>query len=192
MFRLLSCLFAPLAPTPEKQQQQYLPPLPSYGTMASAASGISAAPAHLPEAAEEIKEFHFHIYWLTKDATAKKAAMDLRQEVIRLNDAKFFVAVPLFRVNEEPMGPHPVGSYEVWVPTEYFARVYQWLARHRPQNVSILIHPLSKEQLLDHTDRVAFLGQSMPLYTEALQPPVLDDYPLQYPELGLGYSAPPK
>ncbi|KAJ3104506.1 hypothetical protein HDU97_009119 [Phlyctochytrium planicorne] len=141
---------------------------------------------------EEIKEFHFHIYWISSDPQAKKAALALRDDVLRLNSEKFFVAVPLFRVNEGPVGPHPMGSYEIWVPTEHFARVYQYLARNRPKNVSVLIHPLSKEQLLDHTDRVAFIGPSAPLYTEALQPPVLDHFPKQYPELGLGYSAPPK
>ncbi|KAJ3207757.1 hypothetical protein HDU67_007259 [Dinochytrium kinnereticum] len=153
---------------------------------------VKTESSSLPEAEEEIKEFHFHVYWITSDASARAAALNFRKEILRLNEAKFFVAVPLERVNEGPMGPHPMGSYEVWCPTEYFARVYQWMARNRPSNVSIFIHPLSKEQLLDHTYRASFLGPSMPLYLETLQPPTLDHYPRQYPELQLGYSAPCK
>ena len=40
------------------------------------------------------------------------AALALRDAVLRLRRDGAFVAVPLYRVNEQPMGPHPAGSYE--------------------------------------------------------------------------------
>ena len=39
--------------------------------------------------------------------------------------------MPLHSVNQGPMGPHVVGSYEVWVPKESFADVFGYLALNR-------------------------------------------------------------
>jgi DOPA 4,5-dioxygenase len=78
------------------------------------------------------REWHFHIYFLLQSPTETAAALALRDSILRLRrDGKFgkqhqryytesladfclgaFVAVPLYRVNEHPMGPHPAGSYE--------------------------------------------------------------------------------
>jgi DOPA 4,5-dioxygenase len=135
----------------------------------------------------EIKEFHFHVYWFINDQQTKRQAEDLRNEIIRLNRSKYFVAIPLDTVNYEPRGPHPIGSYEVWVPQEYFAKVYSWFLLHRPSNISVLLHPLTRHELLDHTERAVFLGSSIPLKLDALSSQ-LDKVPAQYPELGLGYS----
>ncbi|CAG8660674.1 2231_t:CDS:1, partial [Cetraspora pellucida] len=64
---------------------------------------------------------------------------------------------------------------------------YSWFLLHRG-DLSILIHPLTKELVKDHTSRSAWIGPSVPLDVEHL-PPILKKTPLQYPELGLGYSA---
>ncbi|KAJ3194858.1 hypothetical protein HK101_001749 [Irineochytrium annulatum] len=149
---------------------------------------LADRPNKTKEELEEIKEFHFHIYWLTSSIKAKEAALALREEVFRLNKSGFFVAVPLSHVNEVPRGPHPMGSYEIWCPKEHFSRCYQWLIVNRPEEVSIFIHPLSRQEILDHSYRAAFVGPSAPLFLDALSDD-LDTPPLQYPELGLGYSA---
>jgi DOPA 4,5-dioxygenase len=85
---------------------------------------------------ERVKEWHFHIYFLLQSPIEKAAALALRDAVLRLRLAGkhaspacnllqdslmggvlgAFVAVPLWRVNEYPMGPHPAGSYEVSIP----------------------------------------------------------------------------
>jgi len=136
---------------------------------------------------EEVKEWHFHIYFLQNDAKAKQAALDLRDAVLRLRRDGAFVAVPLFRVNEGPMGPHPVGSYEIWCPIESFASVFSYLALHRG-GLSVLIHPLTHDQRRDHEVRNAWMGPSFPLYLGTL-PIRSDDIPVQYTTLGLGYSS---
>ncbi|KAJ3232805.1 hypothetical protein HDU78_006847 [Chytriomyces hyalinus] len=137
---------------------------------------------------EEIKEFHFHLYWLSTSRRALNDAETLLDLIEKKNADGYFVAKPL-RVNATPVGPHPMSSCEVWVPIEYFGKFYGWVAQMRPSTVSLMIHPLSRHQLLDHTDRVAFMGPSAPLNVETLQPPVMEHSPAQYPELGLGYSA---
>ncbi|KAI9329843.1 hypothetical protein BDR26DRAFT_871988 [Obelidium mucronatum] len=126
---------------------------------------------------DEIKEFHFHLYWLTQSKQARANVEKLLAQIEARNKDGYFVAKPL-RINEGPVGPHPMSSCEVWVPIEFFGRFYGWISQVRPVDVT----------LLDHTDRIAFMGPQAPLFVEALQPPVLDTYPLQYPELGLGYS----
>ncbi|KAG8885973.1 hypothetical protein FRB97_008511 [Tulasnella sp. 331] len=127
------------------------------------------------------------IYFLQNDPKAKQAALTLRDAVLRLRRDGAFVAVPLWRVNEDPVGPHPVGSYEIWCPLESFASVYSYLALNRG-NLSILIHPLTRDERADHEVRNAWMGPSFPLNLDTL-PVRSDDVPLQYPSLRLGYSS---
>ncbi|KII89409.1 hypothetical protein PLICRDRAFT_110062 [Plicaturopsis crispa FD-325 SS-3] len=134
----------------------------------------------------EVKEWHFHIYFHQRNADEHHAALELRDAVLRLRRDGAFVAVPLFRVNTEPMGPHPVGSYEIWVPSESFASVFSYLAQHRG-SLSILVHPLTREAV-NHEFRNAWIGPSFPLDLSTL-PLQERDIPLQYPSLKLGYSS---
>ncbi|KAG6902656.1 hypothetical protein C0995_013345 [Termitomyces sp. Mi166 len=115
------------------------------------------------------------IYFHQKNADSHHAALELRDAVLRLRRDGAFVAVPLFRVNTEPMGPHPIGSYEIWVPSETFASVFSYLCQHRGD-------------LSDHEFRNAWIGPSLPLDLSTL-PLRSDEIPLQYPILKLGYSS---
>ncbi len=53
-------------------------------------------------------------------------------------------------------------------------------------SLSILIHPLGRNETEDHVKHQMWLGQKFPLDTTSLNPDGGDDP--QYPELGLGYS----
>ncbi|KAF9160651.1 hypothetical protein DFQ26_005296 [Actinomortierella ambigua] len=138
----------------------------------------------------EIKEFHFHVYWFQNNAESHASAVRLRDRILALVDKGFFRVVPLKNgINTVPRGPHPIGSYEVWVPREDFARAYSWFVLNRGPH-SILIHPLTREEVADHTSRATWLGTPVPLDVSKLTPH-LDHTPSQYPELKLGYNAPP-
>ena len=50
------------------------------------------------------------IYFHQRNADEHHAALELRDAVLRLRRDGAFVAVPLFRVNTDPIGPHPVGG----------------------------------------------------------------------------------
>jgi aromatic ring-cleaving dioxygenase len=89
------------------------------------------------------------IYFHQRNADEHHAALQLRDAVLRLRYNGAFIAVPLFRVNTEPVGPHPVGSsiffsgkehssqifcqgsYEIWVPAESFGSVFSYLCLNR-------------------------------------------------------------
>ncbi|KAL7805615.1 DOPA-like domain-containing protein [Trichoderma gracile] len=133
------------------------------------------------------REWHFHIYFLSQSPTETAAALALRDAVLRLRRDGAFVAVPLHRVNKEPRGPHPAGSYEIWVPDSSFSDVFFYLATNRG-TLSILVHPLTSQQRRDHESRNAWLGTPWPIYLDGL-PSESSKIPLQYPELRLGWSS---
>lgn len=56
--------------------------------------------------------------------------------------------------------------------------------------VSILVHPLTSDQRGDHETRNAWMGTPWPIFLDGL--PKEGEIPLQYPELGLGWSTSPK
>lgn len=134
----------------------------------------------------EIKEFHFHVYFYQTNAASRAHALSLRDDILRLTKEGYFHAVPLETYNDVPRGPHPIGSYEVWCPKERFSRTYSYFAMNR-RELSVLVHPLTREEVKDHSERAVWMGQSFGLDLSRLTP-VLDKVPLQYPELGLGYS----
>ncbi|KAG7086591.1 hypothetical protein E1B28_002536 [Marasmius oreades] len=127
------------------------------------------------------------IYFHQKNSAEHHEALILRDAVLKLRRNGAFVAVPLFRVNIEPMGPHPIGSYEIWAPAETFSSVFSYLCMNRG-NLSILVHPLTEHARADHEIHSAWIGPPIPLDLSTL--PVREDkIPLQYPSLKLGYSA---
>ena len=83
------------------------------------------------------------------------------------------------------LGPHPVGSFEVWTPREFLADLMTFMMYHRGE-LSVLVHPLGKTEVRDHSSDAMWLGPSFPLDISSLSPTGGD--PPQYPELGLGYS----
>lgn len=58
-----------------------------------------------------------------------------------------------------------------------------------PPQKSVLIHPLTADQRRDHEHRHGWMGTPWPIYLDAL--PSEGEIPLQYPELGLGWSTAP-
>lgn len=89
-------------------------------------------------------------------------------------------------LNMQPIGPHPVGSFETWVPIEYFAKLYAWFLQKRSP-LAIFVHPLTRHELTDHTERVVFMGKSYVLKTDTLRE-LIPDFGSQYEFVGLGYA----
>ena len=65
-------------------------------------------------------------------------------------------------MNMRPIGPHPIGSYEVWAPKEYFAHAMSFFMLNRDE-LSILVHPLTR--CADHfAPSVLFSGAPPPIF----------------------------
>ena len=86
------------------------------------------------------------------------------------------------------VGPHPMGSFETWVPVEYFSKLYEWFLQKRSP-LTIFIHPLSKYEKVDHTERVVFMGKSYVLDTKTLRK-IIPNFTSQYEHIQLGYANP--
>jgi len=156
-----------------------------------------------------VKEWHFHVYFDLDSPEQISSARALRLGLVDAVKMREFIVVcpgvgrhvlpelsaesearvPSF--NEQPRGPHPQGSFEVWCPMEHLGSVLAWLTVRRGP-CSILLHPLGAEgstggDLDDHTIHAMFLGKNYEIKTDMLTNDSSDSR--QYPELSLGYSS---
>ena len=105
--------------------------------------------------------FHSHAYF---DHTAQERVEEARafMDLIR----QTFAATPHVEVHSlipAPVGPHPRGSFEVLFTREAFTDYVSWLMFTRPESIDILVHPLTRSQVLDHTSRALWLGTPLPI-----------------------------
>ena len=151
----------------------------------------------------EIKEYHFHTYWFQSRTESYESALRIQKELItEVGEGKFIVVLPgitkdilpeideskIPHINTEPMGPHPCGSFETWVPKEYLNEALSFFMQRRGE-LTILIHPLTRWVNEDHGARNMWLGPPMRLDHAALPVDEGKAPESQYPELKLGYSA---
>jgi len=108
---------------------------------------------------EAIVDYHAHVYY---DAGSKATAANLRDGLA----GRF--EVELGRWHDAPIGPHPMGSYQVVFEPELFATLVPWLMLNRA-GLTVLVHPNTGDDLADHRDRALWLGESRELNLAALQ-----------------------
>ena len=101
-----------------------------------------------------IADYHAHVYY---DASEKPAAAELRS----LAEARFGTAkdngVVFGAWHDNPVGPHPTGSYQIYFPKDLFSQIVPWLAVNRT-GLTVFIHPNTGQDLEDHRDRAIWLG----------------------------------
>jgi aromatic ring-cleaving dioxygenase len=95
--------------------------------------------------------FHSHIYYSENSKPVAEKFYQLLKE-------KFPNVLRLSAMHDVLMGPHPFWMFEADFKAENFMDVIQFLSEHRGE-LSILIHPLSGNAVLDHTDYAMFLGK---------------------------------
>jgi DOPA 4,5-dioxygenase len=109
-----------------------------------------------------IRSWHAHVYF---DAASRDAAWALR-EVIRSALAE---RVELGRFHDKPVGPHPMGSYQLAFAPSAFAGIVGWLALNHGA-LDVLVHPNTDDELRDHRDAALWIGRSHALVLGALAP----------------------
>jgi aromatic ring-cleaving dioxygenase len=105
--------------------------------------------------------FHAHIYFSDEDRAAAEA---LRDHFIGVQPRVLFVG----RMMDEGVGPHPISQYEV-----------HFLEGARPEVVAAieasglraLVHPLTDDDLADHTSLAHWIGEPLELDVTVLDPP---------------------
>ena len=102
---------------------------------------------------EIIEGYHAHVYF---DAESAGAAQKLRAHI----EEKF--DVEMGRFHEKFVGPHPRWSYQLAFKADQFQKIIPWLMVNR-KGLTVFVHATSGDHLIDHTDYVCWLGESIPL-----------------------------
>jgi DOPA 4,5-dioxygenase len=110
--------------------------------------------------------YHAHIYY---SAGERPAAEALRGEFIRLTAAGsdphiLFVG----RLTDGRAGPHPIAQYEVHFLEASLAGV---ISAIEASGLRALVHPLTDDDLADHTHLAHWIGEPVDLDLAVLDPP---------------------
>src|SRR4051794_22509560 len=109
---------------------------------------------------DNLHGFHVHIYF--DDATKAKAA------IVHDSLVAEFGGQPSQPQFTGIAGPHPIAQMQVIFRKENFtAAVVPWLMFNR-QGLDILIHPLTDDEVEDHTEHAVWLGKRVDLLVEKL------------------------
>ena len=98
--------------------------------------------------------FHSHIYF--NEETFDKAA-EFCEEFKRLG-----LDLQISSLHRRLLGPHPEWMFEVDFKVQDFKKLIDFMQKKR-NGLNIFIHPLSGNELLDHTDYALFLGEKVDL-----------------------------
>ena len=97
-----------------------------------------------------MKRFHAHLYFQPEAlAYAEEMANEIKKN---LNEKVTFL-----KVYSTPVGPHPLPMIEIHFWESDDALVFQWL-KHRHQNLSVLIHEDTGDDVKDHSSGIRWLG----------------------------------
>lgn len=112
-------------------------------------------------------QFHSHAYFDHTTPERMTQARTFMELIRRTFAANAELEVRAFHA--APAGPHPRGSFEVLFGREAFVDYVPWLMFARPAAIDILIHPLTRSQVLDHTARALWLGTPLALDRHMLE-----------------------
>jgi DOPA 4,5-dioxygenase len=99
----------------------------------------------------------YHIHFYGESMLADKLYnlwLRLLAEVLGLGGAG--------KVRRGPVGPHPIPMFEAWFAASVLPVVKAWAEANR-DGLSVLIHPLSGDELADHTAHAQWLGEPVEL-----------------------------
>ena len=108
---------------------------------------------------DSIKGYHAHVYF-------NEASLELAKALCQTAGEQFSVTVGRFHC--KPIGPHPCWSCQLSFDRDRYTDLLSWLSLNR-KGLTILIHPLTGNDLLDHTDYASWMGKPEPLNLEVLK-----------------------
>jgi DOPA 4,5-dioxygenase len=108
---------------------------------------------------QAITGYHAHVYY---DADSKPRAARVREAV----EQHFEVAMGRWR--DQPVGPHPTGSYQIAFAPGLFAQIVPWLALNR-DGLTVFLHPITGDDVPDHRDYAIWMGEQQAIDLSALE-----------------------
>ena len=110
--------------------------------------------------ADDAAPFHAHIYY---SADERLAAEKLR-DGFRANGEVLFVG----QMTDRAVGPHPIPQYEVHFVEGALPAVVSAI---EGSGLRALVHPLTDDDLADHTTLAQWIGEPVELDVRVLDPP---------------------
>jgi aromatic ring-cleaving dioxygenase len=104
--------------------------------------------------------YHAHIYY---GSSARAAAAALRDR-FKANPKVHFVG----SMTDRPVGPHPIAQFEVHFSQEMRETI---IAAITATGLTALVHPLTDDDLADHTTLGHWIGEPLALDLSVLDPP---------------------
>lgn len=104
--------------------------------------------------------YHAHIYYAAEERAAAEA---LRGRFVGEPDVLF-----VGRMMDEGVGPHPIAQFEIHFFAPSRAAV---IAAIEASGLRALVHPLTDDDLADHTSLGHWIGEPVALDVTALDPP---------------------
>jgi DOPA 4,5-dioxygenase len=105
--------------------------------------------------------YHAHIYY---SAGERAAAEALRERFVTHEGGILFVG----RMMDEGVGPHPIPQYEIHFLERSVPAV---AAAIEESGLRALVHPLTDNDLADHTSLARWIGEPVALDVRVLDPP---------------------
>ncbi len=93
-------------------------------------------------------KYHAHVYF-------DEETIALASRLCREAGERFGLQVG--RLHRRPVGPHPSWSCQLVFDRSRFDRLIPWLDAHR-NGLTVLVHPVTGDDLADHTIHAAWLG----------------------------------
>lgn len=104
--------------------------------------------------------FHAHIYF---DAAGRATADALRRAFEASADVLYVGGM-----RDRPVGPHPLPQFEIHFLAAAAPRVKAAIAK---SGLRALVHPLTDDDLADHTTLAQWIGEPLALDASVLDPP---------------------
>jgi aromatic ring-cleaving dioxygenase len=109
----------------------------------------------------EAAPYHAHIYYSDEE---RSAAESLHSDFASGRPEVLFVG----RMTNGGVGPHPIPQFEVHFREPALETV---VASIEASGLRALVHPLTDDDLADHTSRARWIGEPLALDTSVLDPP---------------------
>ena len=106
-----------------------------------------------------IQGYHAHVYFDPDEAQQANTLCQKAGDLFKLR---------VGRLHMNPIGPHPRGSCQLSFSAGLLSDLLPWLLQNRDR-LTVLIHGITGDDWLDHTDYAFWLGGKEPLYLDRLR-----------------------
>ncbi len=108
--------------------------------------------------------YHAHIYYAPEERETAAALREKFQSDPAIAPDVRFVG----RMTDRSAGPHPIAQYEIHFVRESLEQI---VALIEPTRLRALVHPLTQDDLADHTSLGKWIGEPVELDLSVLDPP---------------------